>query len=313
MTGIVLEAKGLVKRFGDLTAVNDLSLAVQQGEILGFLGPNGAGKTTTINMLCGICCPDAGSVTINSEPMAGNTARIRSRLGVCPQEVVIWQNLTCSEQLIFMAHMYSVDPTTARNRSQKLLSDLNLEGKSNKLARTLSGGMKRRLNLALALIHDPEILILDEPEAGLDPQSRVLVRDYIRALAPRKTVILTTHNMDEADRLSDRVAVIDHGRLLVLDTPEALKHRVGSGDVLEISLCEEDGNKARIALLAFGDRISLEMFNNTLLIRGLDIVSVLPDILNSLKSGGIECREVHLRQNTLEDVFIQLTGRRLRE
>jgi ABC-2 type transport system ATP-binding protein len=177
--------------------------------------------------------------------------------------------------------------------------------------------MMRRLNLALALVHDPEIVVLDEPEAGLDPQSRVRVREYIHSLARRKTVILTTHNMDEADRLADRVAIIDHGRLLVLDTPEALKQRLGQGDVIEIGIQppvpEDAARICQQTLASLGTEISFDVSTLTIHLRIHNAVRHLPSILSALQRAGLEGQEVNLRSNTLEDVFIQLTGRRLRE
>jgi ABC-2 type transport system ATP-binding protein len=171
------------------------------------------------------------------------------------------------------------------------------------------------LNLALALVHDPQIVILDEPEAGLDPQSRLRVREYIRSLARHKTVILTTHNMDEADRLADRVAIIDHGRLLVLDTPQALKARLGEGDVLELSLNGDAPALEAIsqALHALAGRVELNLAHGVLTMRALDLVNLLPAILAALSAAGFHPGEVRLRANSLEDVFIQLTGRKLRE
>jgi ABC-2 type transport system ATP-binding protein len=233
---IAVETAGLTKRFGDILAVAGLALQVFEGEVFGLLGPNGAGKSTTINLVCGLLGADSGTVRIFGEPVRPGSEVVRSRIGICPQDIVVWPKLTCLEQLAFIGRMYG----------------LGLAEKRNRVAATLSGGMKRRLNLALALVHDPSVVILDEPEAGLDPQSRVMVREYIRAMASRRTVLFTTHNMDEAERICDRVAIIDRGRLLALDTPDRLKKTIGAG-------------------------------------------------------------EVRLRENSLEDVFIALTGRRLRE
>ena len=314
-TTLVLQTQNLTKRFGALTAVNNLSLDVYEGEVLGFLGPNGAGKTTSINMMCGLLKPDAGQVFVRGVPIAGAGADVRRRVGVCPQDTVLWERLTCLEQLQFIGQMYGLDGRTARARSERLLEDLDLLAKRDKQARTLSGGMKRRLNLAMALVHDPEIVVLDEPEAGLDPQSRVRVREYIQSLARVKTVILTTHNMDEADRVADRVAIIDHGELLAVDTPEALKRSIGEGDVLEIALNGPAGN-AQPALEALQTRVGQAALNaaqSVLTIRALNAVTVLPAALAVLQEAGLEAGEVRVRHNTLEDVFIQLTGRRLRE
>jgi ABC-2 type transport system ATP-binding protein len=309
---IVLQAISLTKRYGDFLAVNDLSLEVYEGEVFGLLGPNGAGKTTSINMMCGLLKPDGGHVTIHGQTITSGSADLRCRVGVCPQEIVLWKKLTCLEQLQFIGEMYGLKAAKARQRSMSLLEKLDLVEKTHKLARTLSGGMQRRLNLAMALVHDPEIVILDESEAGLDPQSRVKVREYIKTLAHSKTVILTTHNMDEAERLVDRVAIIDHGELLVLDTPESLKKSVGVGDVLEITIKDTNAN-VHPALDDLQDRINITITDEILQIRALDIVNLLPLILEKLTAAGIQPGEVRLRENTLEDVFIRLTGRGLRE
>jgi len=317
MASIVLQTEGLTKRYGSLVAVQDLSLQVSEGEVFGLLGPNGAGKTTSINMMCGLLKPDAGRVMVHGAPIAGGRADVRARVGVCPQDVVIWERLTCLEQLQFIGQMYGLAGREALARGKQLLDELDLAEKRDRQAHTLSGGMKRRLNLALALVHDPDIIVLDEPEAGLDPQSRVKVREYIRSLARVKTVILTTHNMDEADRVADRIAIIDHGKLLVQDTPEALKRRVGQGDVLEISLKgqpgESDAERARSALARLDGQTTLDLAGGTLTVRALNVVGMLPAILEALGRIGLQPGEARLRENTLEDVFIQLTGRRLRE
>lgn len=166
MDEMVLETKGLTKRFGELTAVDDLSLQVRAGEVFGFLGPNGAGKTTSISMMCGLLAPNAGWVKVRGEPIAGGSAEVRARVGVCPQELVLWDKLTCIEQLMFIGRMYGVAGATARERGERLLSELGIADKAKALSKTLSGGMKRRLNIAMALVHEPEIVVLDEPEGG---------------------------------------------------------------------------------------------------------------------------------------------------
>ena len=322
MSITVLQAEHLTRRYGALTAVNDLSLEVREGEILGFLGPNGAGKTTSISMMCGLLRPDAGRVLVRGQPVHGGAAEVRAQVGVCPQEAILWEKLTALEQLEFIGSLYGISPRSARQRGAALLEALGLSAKANQLAGKLSGGMKRRLNLALALVHDPQILVLDEPEAGLDPQSRVLVREYIRSLARKKTIILTTHNMDEADRLADRVAIIDHGRLLVVDTPEALKQTVGAGDVLEMDIAEapsggvtDPAAASAIAARFFADACvaDVSVVNHTLTVRGRGLVERLSELLQALSAAGVQTANVRLRVSTLEDVFLSLTGRRLRE
>lgn len=328
MPDTVLQTQNLTKRYNSLTAVNNLTLEIYQGEIFGLLGPNGAGKTTSINMLCGLLKPNSGKVFIQGKPVHGGDAHVRAQVGVCPQQTIFWEKLTCIEQLEFIGEIYNVARKAARSRGDELLDTLGLMDKRDQLASTLSGGMQRRLNLALGLVHDPEILVLDEPEAGLDPQSRVLVREYIRSLARHKTIILTTHNMDEADRMADRVAIIDHGKLLVLDTPEALKRTVGEGDVLEIEIKGISFEKALAAIrealpnLPIEDEITTtstdarttsSFGNDKLVLRKQNIIEKLPTIITAIQDTGGQVGEVHLRANTLEDVFIALTGRGLRQ
>jgi ABC-2 type transport system ATP-binding protein len=203
---------------------------------------------------------------------------------------------------------------SARARASELLEVLGLSEKANRMAGTLSGGMKRRLNLALALVHDPELLVLDEPQAGLDPQSRILVREYIRSLSGQKTVLLTTHEMDEADRLADRIGIIDHGRLLVLDTPEALKAKHAGGEVLEVRV--EEGQEERLTEFAptLPPHVSrLEGRKGSLRLSGPSLHHIIPILLKELSDQGLSPTDLSLREPTLEDVFITLTGRGLRE
>jgi len=308
----VISVTRLTKRFGNFVAVNELSFDIREGEIFGFLGPNGAGKTTTIHMICGISQPTSGTVMINGNHPY-DPKDIRLMFGICPQENIFWPKLTCLEQLRFTGSLYGIERSKAERRAKKLLHFMGLEEKSHTLACNLSGGMKRRLNLCLALIHDSPVLVLDEPEAGLDPQSRVLVRNYIRSLAGTKTILLTTHNMDEADRLSDRVAIIDHGELLMLDSPANLKKTVGEGDVAEISLdgpVRQNGAMLMDRLERTGALVTL--LDSSLTVRSKNLIGSIPAITGIIHNSGFRVREMTMRENTLEDVFIHLTGRQLR-
>lgn len=317
MPDVVLKTQNLSKKYGTLTAVNNLNLEIYRGEVFGFLGPNGAGKTTSITMMCGLLKPTAGRVLVEGRPINSGDASVRARVGVCPQEIVLWKRLTCLEQLVFIGRMYNISGAEARQRGEALLAELDLTEKRHKLAGTLSGGMQRRLNLAMALVHNPDIVVLDEPEAGLDPQSRVKVREYIQSLARKKTVIITTHNMDEAERVADRVAIIDQGRLLVVNTPQGLKQTMGQGDVVEFKLLEAPlenlNGQVKTALAGLVEQSLLDAPNHTLTVRTLNAVGKLAAILEAIEKIGLRAAEVRLRENTLEDVFIQLTGRRLRE
>lgn len=310
----VLEVVNLVKKYGDLTAVDHLSLQIRQGEVFGFLGPNGAGKTTSIRMMCGLLKPTSGEVYIQGQQiLSGGKAEIRSKVGICPQENILWNKLTCYEQLVFIASMYHIPLNQARTRARQLLDRMGLDSKINKLAGTLSGGLKRRLNVIMAIMHDPEILVFDEPEAGLDPQSRVMVRNFIQEIARNKTVIVTTHNMDEADRIASRVAIIDSGRLLQLDTPNNLKRSTGEGDILELKLvCRDPAGLEKAEKNLKNLVFEVKRENERMTIRAMDLVSRIPKINKLLEQEGIGVQEMKLRENTLEDVFIHLTGKSLR-
>jgi ABC-2 type transport system ATP-binding protein len=293
--------------------VDGLSFDIYQGEIFGFLGPNGAGKTTSINMICGLSPPTEGEITIFGHSIK-NRKEIKEQIGFCSQENIFWPRLTCREQLVFMGEMYGLTGKSIRSRSDRLLEFLGLGKKSHVLASKLSGGMKRRLNICLALIHDPKILILDEPEAGLDPQSRILVRNFIKSLAQEKTVILTTHNMDEADRLADRVAIIDYGKLLLLDTPENLKRSIGEGDNLEIELDSDgtpDFDPVINSLLKICEQVKIS--HSTLIIKSRNLIESVSGITREIRKQGFKIKKMTMRENTLEDVFIHLTGRKLRQ
>lgn len=311
MADVVLAVEGLSRSFGTVRAVEGLSFEVRAGEIFGLLGPNGAGKTTTLRMITGQLAPDAGTVRIHGR-LLGTDPADRARVGHCPQELVLFEKLTCLEQLEFVGEMYGLSRTVARGRGAQLLGELGLGEKAAVLAGALSGGMKRRLNLALALVHDPELVVLDEPEAGLDPQSRLRVRDYLRSLAHRRTVLLTTHDMDEAERLADRVAVVDHGRLLVCDSPQALEQRLGTGEVLELRLPEAAEGPAARALQGLPGLSTLAA-PGLLTVRTEQAARALPQVLDRLAAAQIVPGDVRLRSTSLEDVFIGLTGRALRE
>ncbi len=311
MSDTVIELQNLVKKYDDVPVVNNLSLEVKKGEIFGFLGPNGAGKSTAINMMVGLLKPTSGKILFN-----GNNLKIDNKeIGICPQDIVLWDILTCYENLYTMGKMYEVPVEVLKERIPKILESLHLTDKADKQVSSLSGGMKRRMNIAMATIHNPSILILDEPSEGLDPQSRRLLWEYIlyqKELG--NTIILTTHLMDEADKLSDRIAIIDHGQLLKLDTPQKLKQIIGKGDTVQIELSNHNNNSKIINLLKtlFDLNKILEVDGKINLIL-LDAVKKLPDIIHLVENNGSEIVDINIRQNTLEDVFIELTGRQLRE
>lgn len=313
MNNVIIEARDVTRDFGDFRAVDKLNLKIRKGEVFGFLGPNGAGKTTSISIMVGLLRPTSGKVFINGKEVHKVE---KGTIGICPQELVLWDFLTCKESLMLMGEMYDVPRDELEKRVEKLLKDLFLTDKADTVVTKLSGGMKRRLNLAMAVVHQPEIVLLDEPSEGLDPQSRRVLWNYIRSLRDDegKTVILTTHLMDEADRLSDRIAIIDHGKLLKLDTPTNLKKEIGEGDVVEMKLSPPEKNQEVATLLSVMEDVhSAVEVDGSLNVRAMDAVGKLPKIIDAVEKAGCHVLDLSVRQNTLEDVFIDLTGTGLRE
>ena len=295
-------------------AVDDLNLKVRKEELLGFLGPNGAGKTTTIKMIAGLLKPTSGRIIIAGEELRNGSSEYKMKIGVIPQETVIWDNLTVEENAMLMGRMYDLSRSYLKERVKFLLEELMLYEHRKKLGAQLSGGMKRRLNLIMGIVHDPEIIICDEPSVGMDPQSRNILWEYLKNLVKKekKTMILTTHFMEEADKLSDRIAIIDHGKLLILDTPENLKKTVGDGDTVILKL----ENNARFdfkVLKDIDDVLEIYGHNSEIRLRVKNAINNLPKILDILEQANIKPNDIKIRMNTLEDVFLALTGRELRE
>jgi ABC-2 type transport system ATP-binding protein len=301
----ILIADSLIKKYGNIHAVDDISFEICRGEIFGFLGPNGAGKTTSIKIMSGLLKPDSGSVTINCL----NNGR---SIGICPQHIVIWENLTCFEQIIYMGKMYNMRSGEVKKRGNELLDSLGLYNVKNRLAKGLSGGMQRRLNIALALIHSPEIVFLDEPQAGLDPQSRVLIRDYIRLIKNKTTVVLTTHDMEEAEKLADRICIIDKGKLLVTGTADEIIRFNGYEDLVEIDL-EGDVNNQLLPFLAAELYSEMSVSGKKVSFSTKNPLSLLDSILTTVRSQNLKVNSVQSRKKSLEDIFISLTGRKIRE
>jgi ABC-2 type transport system ATP-binding protein len=233
--GQAINIKNLVKRYEDVTAVNDLSFSVEKGEIFGLLGPNGAGKSTTINILSGLLEPTSGSATVLGFDVQRESAKVKERIGVCPQEPALFTFLTGRENVELMGNLQGMPKEKLKERTDWLLDQVGLGAASSRRAGKYSGGMVRRTSLAMALVHDPEVAFLDEPTVGLDPQSRRATWGLIEDLKGRgRTVILTTHYIEEAEALSDRVGIIDHGRLIALDTPQALMEEHGAENLEEV-------------------------------------------------------------------------------
>jgi len=301
----VLAVAGLVKRYGGQEVVRGLSFEILRGECFGLLGPNGAGKTTTLRCCLGLVEPDAGTIDLVGEPVPKAARQARMRVGVVPQMDNLDPDFTVTENLLVYGRYFGIDRATLDARIPKLLDLAGLAAKARAPIRTLSGGMKRRLTLARALVNDPDLLILDEPTTGLDPQARHLIWDGLRQLvAQGKTILLTTHFMDEAERLATRLAVIDHGRMIACDAPRALIAEHVEPEVVEVY-----GDEARAWAQARGRSLSkrLEIAGETAFCYAMDAKPLLADLASR---AGVQY--LH-RPANLEDLFIKLTGRELRD
>ncbi len=297
----------LVKRFGDFTAVDDVSFTVAPGELFGFLGPNGAGKTTTISILCTLLSASAGRASVTGYDVASQRDEVRASIGLVFQELTLDDYLTAEENLRFHAVMYGVPRSQVPERLAPLLDMVGLSERRGQQVRFFSGGMKRRLEIARGLIHAPRVLFLDEPTIGLDPQTRAHIWDYVDELRRREstTMFLTTHYMDEAERC-DRIAIIDQGRIVAIDTPDALKASVGADAVTFATA--DDALAARQLNEAFG--VEVETQNGGLVVRVPDGEEFVPGAFGVLTVG---VRSVSVRRPSLDDVFIKYTGRAIRD
>jgi ABC-2 type transport system ATP-binding protein len=302
-----IDVDGLEKRYGDVHAVAAVSFAVARGETFGILGPNGAGKTTTLEMIEGLTRPDAGSIEILGQPVWPNPTRVQSRIGVQLQKNALFEQLTAAELLDLFARFYGVP---LEGRAPRLLALVGLEEKADSQARQLSGGQQQRLAIALALVHDPEIVFLDEPTTGLDPQARRNLWEVIRAVAAEnRTVVLTTHYLDEAEKLCDRVAIMDGGRIIALDSPQALIEGLrGRSRVV----FEGEGLDAE-ALTALEGVQSVRMDDDVFELTSIEPQHTLLGLVALAEARGVELRGLAVRQPTLEDVFLEATGTAFRE
>jgi ABC-2 type transport system ATP-binding protein len=307
-----IETIGLTKAFDGHKAVNDVSLQIRQGEIFGLLGPNGAGKTTCISMLVTMLRPTSGTAKVNGFDIVKQKDDVRKSIGIVFQDPSLDDRLTAMENLKMHAGLYGVPKEERGKRIDEVLDIVALKDRANEVVRNYSGGMKRRLEIARGLIHYPRILFLDEPTIGLDPQTREHIWEYIKALAAREkiTVIITTHYLEEADMLCDRVAIMDNGQIKVLDNPEVLKKAL-EGDVVTVEV--KDANAAQEKLRDFEDVKKTTVSGNSIHIYVKDGEKFAPKVLEHLRKDGIHVVSINIRKPTLGDVFLHYTGREIRE
>jgi len=304
----VIAASGLVKRYGDFTAVDGLSFEVAPGESFGLLGPNGAGKSTTMRMIGAVSTRTGGGLSILGLDPDRNGPDIRSQLGVVPQADNLDTELRVRENLLVYGRYFGLPRRTVAERADELLAFAQLEDKGDAKVDALSGGMKRRLTIARGLINDPRILLLDEPTTGLDPQARHILWDRLFRLKEQgKTLVLTTHYMDEAEQLCDRLIVVDHGRIMAEGTPAELIRRYSSREVLELRFGSDRNEEVARALEGSGDRV--EVLPDRILVYTADGEAELERIVDA----GLHPRTSLVRRSSLEDVFLRLTGRSLIE
>ena len=310
---VAIETHDLKKYYGEIKAVDGIDITVPKGSLYGFLGPNGAGKSTTISILSTILPPTSGSATILGYDLKKESKKIKEYIGVCPQELVLYERLTAKENIYLIAQMHGLAKADYVERTDELLGQMNLLERRNDLIKKYSGGMKRRVNVLMAVIHEPEIIFFDEPSAGLDPQSRRVVWDFIKEFQKKKkTVILTTHNMEEADDLSDELVIIDQGKIITHGTPRELKGSLGKGDVIEFKVKENvdrEPIKNRLEKLDFVTWARV-VGKTRIVLNGKDGLRRISEIMDASQE---KLLDISIRKNTLEDVFIDLTGRRLRE
>jgi len=311
-----IRARELIKEYGDRRVVNGINFEIRNGQILGLLGPNGAGKSTTIKMLSGQLKPTSGVIEIDGKEYRSVPGEFRTRIGVMPQEVVIWEGLTVKENLYFTGQLFGIKPDQLKRKADMLIEGLNLNKELDTVAKKLSGGFKRRLNLAITIINEPGAIFLDEPTPGIDPQNRRFLWEYISNLRNSdRSVILTDHYLDEAEKLADYVVVIDDGNVVASGTVRELKHKYGEGDLVMVHLDENDP-QTQVAKLVTDLKTKFPQLNyagDLISIQSADAVNIIRYVLNSMDKLKLKYKDFQMKEPTLEDIFLILTGKNVRE
>ena len=310
----MLEVRNIKKHYGSLTAVDGISFKIGTGETLGLLGPNGAGKTTTVSMIAGLLRPDSGEVLLDGRPLEGDTDPAKLKLGLVPQDLALYEELSVLDNLRFFGALFNLRGKKLDDAIAAALELVGLADRAKDIVRTHSGGMKRRLNLAASLLHDPQVLLLDEPTVGVDPQSRNAIFDNLETLKKRgKTILYTTHYMEEAERLCDRIVIVDHGKTIADDTLLGLYRRIPAANKLVVEL-ENNVDGAWLEQLRVLQYVgTVEMTSGVLNIGLKDITQGTPAVLRWLADNGHPYHHVVTERADLESVFLALTGRELRD
>jgi len=311
--GLVLDCRGLRKTFGDLVAVDDVGFSIAEGETYGLLGPNGAGKTTSISMICGLLERDAGEVIVDGEPLTTKSVGAKRAVGYVPQDIAIYPDLTARENLMFFARLYGLPGSEIKSRVDEVLEIIGLADRAKDKSDTFSGGMKRRLNIGIGLLHKPHLLVLDEPTVGVDPQSRNAILESVEMLSTQGMgVLYTTHYMEEAERLCNRVGIIDHGKIVAEGTRRELVELVGQHDRIRLRA------SGHLEAAAEAVRGIAGVREAGVLDDGLDLIvecaaDSLAELLDKIAKAGATVSSVDVEEPNLEAVFLHLTGRALRD
>ncbi|TDJ70604.1 MAG: ABC transporter ATP-binding protein [Planctomycetota bacterium] len=309
----MIELTSLRKEYGDLVAVDGVEFAAQAGEIFGLLGPNGAGKSTTIGCISGLLQPTAGRVRVLGHDIVADAVAAKQLLGIVPQELALYEDLSARENLAYWGGAYGLRGAELRGRVDTVLETIGLLDRAKEPVKKYSGGMKRRLNFGCGVIHEPKVLLLDEPTVGVDPQSRVRLLDLVRAQAESGTCVLyTTHYMEEAQDLCDRLAIMDNGKIIALGTLEELRGELDERDLLRLT-GTFDAQRTRAALAGVDEAEVVHVDETSLMISMPDAWSKLPAVFGALAAADADVRATTMTQPSLETLFIKLTGRELRE
>ncbi len=315
MTEMILQANNLHKQYDKVHAVQGISFDIQQGEIFSLLGPNGAGKTTTISMLSCLLSPTEGDALIDGHSVRTQANAVKQVIGVVPQEIALYPDLTARENLRFWGGMYNLSGARLKERVEETLEIAGLSDRANEKVETYSGGMKRRINIAVGLLHEPKVLFMDEPTVGIDPQSRRRILDTVLELNQRGlTVLYTTHYMEEAAELSRRIGIVDHGKLIALGTQDELTKLVGESDTVRIGISGVSDTQALLAALgALNGVHHAGLEEDELVLQATNANARLSQIIGAISAGGGQVKSIKVAEPNLEAVFLHLTGRALRD